>query len=259
MSRFTAIVFPYSRKVCEITSEGIVEHLYSPDPDFADSGGIWIFESVGGQAVPIRQAEPWEKTALFNTLQLPQVGVLPVLKTSRWHCLPLNMNQYRKYVKVKASLPLFFTPENISRFDPLLARVYKHRRTVLLYEDINERYPTEQIEKLREAVKTRVKQNLHLPKELQTAFELAVESDKPPLERLVRHSLKLVNAQFTSLTDLGNGQYQVKYTYKGKSDSVVINDNLTVLNAGICLEGHDRDFDLSSIVLVKERAPSFAR
>lgn len=261
---FTAITLPGSRKVAQVTSEGIYEHLIYVDPTspagkMKQLAGIWVFKVLPDyqvHAVPIRPAEAHEKTELFDNLKLPQVGILPVVKTSVWFALPLNTNQYRKYVKAKAPLPLFFAPENISIFDPILARVYKHRRTLLIYEDINERYPTEEIQKLRHGLETWREcgvADLHLPRELHTAFKLAVESEVPPLERLVKYSLRLAEAQFQSLTDLGSGQHRVGYSYKGHSDSVVIDDNLTVIDAGICLNGHDRDFDLSSIVFVKAR------
>jgi hypothetical protein len=258
---FVSFVFPESKKVFHVTSSGLHEYLHVGKP----LAGVWLFKTLPDliHAVPIRPAETHEKTELFNTLKLPQVGVLPVLKTSNWFCLPLNFGQYQKYVKTKTPLPLLFTPETVSLFDPLLARVYKHRRTVLIYEDVNERYPTEQVEKLRQGLETWRKMGVcnvtGIPRELHNALKLAVESEAPPLERLVKHCLRLAEAQFRSLTDLGNGQYRVNYVYRGHSDSVVIDDNLTVLESGICLSGRNHDFDLSSVILVKARAPSFAR
>jgi len=261
MSEFAAIAFPDSRKVAELTPDGLAERLiFPPETRLA---GVWVFKTPGAfklHAIPVREAEPHEKTELFDKLKLPQVGVLPVLKMSVWFCLPLNENQYQKYVKAKAPLPLFFAPENISIFDPLLVRVYKHRRTLLIFEDYHDRYPREKTDHLRQMLEKWMKSSVKVesydvgfPRELFNAFQIAKDLHVPPLERLVKYSLKLAEARFQSLTDLGNGQHRVDYRYKGHDDSVVIDENLTVLDAGICLDGRDRDFDLSSIVLVKHR------
>jgi len=270
MREFTAIAFPDSRKIFELTPDGIAERLIFPPKDLKTPAGVWVFGVPGTfklHAVPIREAEPHEKTELFDKLKLPQVGVLPVLKTSVWFCLPLNENQYQKYIKPKKiyarmpqfePLPLFFAPENISIFDPLLVRVYKHRRTLLIFEDYHDRYPREKTDYLRQMLDKWIKSSVKVesydagfPRELFNAFQIAKETQVPPLERLVKYSLKLAEAKFQSLIDLGNGQHRVDYSYKGHSDSVVIDENLTVLDSGICLSGRDRDFDLSSVVLVK--------
>jgi len=250
---FVAIVFPNSRKIFKQTEEGIHEFLIKGQVE----EGIWVFEEKGLYAEPVRRAELHERAELFEMLGLPQVGVLPVVKTSVWFCSPLNENQYEKYVKVKCPLPLLFAPENLSVFDPIYARVYKHRRILLLYEDLNPRYPIETIERLRSvfenAIKTKKVEMKGFPKELKKALMIAVEAYETPLEKLVKESLKIVGAKLVNLKDLGRGQYLVEYEYEGREDSVVVDDSLFVLDAGICLSGREHDFDLSSIVLVKHR------
>ena len=248
---FTAIVLPGDSKIRELTPEGIFEHLNT-----CGLPGILTFLKGGKYVRLQRHATPQERTELFDALKLPQVTVLPVIKTSFWLCMPTNMNQYEKSVKVKAPLPLLFEPSNLSGFDPTLVRVYKQRRIWLLYEDINERFPIEQIEQLRHAFQTWEEcgvAELHLPKELCDAFEVAKATAEHPIERIVKYALKLADAKLEKLEDLGNGQFRVNYAYKDRSDSVVIDDKLTVLSSGICLSGRDRDFDLTSIVFVKDK------
>lgn len=246
---FTAIVLPGDSKIRELTSEGIAEHLNT-----SGLPGILIF-SKGGKYVRLqRHATPQERTELFDALKLPQVSVLPVIKTSSWLCMPINKSQYEKSVKVKVPLPLLFEPSNLSGFDPILVRVYKQRRIWLLYEDVNERFPIEQIEQLRHAFRNWEEcgvAELHLPKELCDAFEVMKTTAEDPIERMVKYALKLADAKLEKLEDLGNGQFRVDYIYKDHNDSVVIDDKLTVLSSGICLSGRDKDFDLTSIVFVK--------
>jgi len=132
---------------------------------------------------------------------------------------------------------------------------------MLLYEDYNDSYPYEHIDTLRDTLShvkkygdiERIYSTLKLPKELKDVFKVLAEHTVPPLERLVKESLSIVGASLVSLYDEGHGRYKVEYEYHGIRDSVIINDQLFTLDAGICLSGRDTDFDLSSIVLVKSR------
>jgi len=254
---FTAIVLPGDTKVRELTPEGIVEYISFGFP----KAGVFVFDkNIERHPDILRDAEPQERTELFDALKLPQVTVLPVTKTSSWLCLPVNRNQYQKSVKAKAPLPLLFETHPVSMFDPVLARVYKQRRTWLIYEDINERFPTAQIDMLRTAFTYMEKMGGYqtqpkfaLPKEMLDALEIAVVTTERPIERMVKYALKLASANLVKLEDLGNGQYRVNYHYKDYDDSVIINDKLTVLSSGICLSGRDMEQDLTSIVFVKDK------
>jgi hypothetical protein len=252
---FTAIVLPGDTKVRELTPEGIVEYT-----KLTPQSGIIVFGKHKDFADPLRFAEPHERTELFDALKLPQVTVLPVMKTSSWLCLPVNRNQYGKSVKAKAPLPLLFETNPVSMFDPVLARVYKQRRTWLIYEDINERFPAGQIDLLRTAFTYmenmggyQTQPKFALPKELREALELAVATTERPIERMVKYALKLAGATLVKLEDMGNGQYRVNYHYKDYDDSVIINDKLTVISSGICLSGRDMEQDLTSIVFVLDK------
>jgi hypothetical protein len=269
---FTAIVLPGDTKVRELTPEGIAEHV-----NLAPLPGIIVFGRHKDCARMLRFAEPQERTELFDALKLPQVTVLPVTKTSSWLCLPANRNQYEKrvdtyspfFIKAKAPLPLLFETQALSMFDPVLARVYKQRRTWLIYEDINERFPTAQIEMLRTAftymqkmgsfqrevtiARAQVQPKFALPKDLLAALEVAVATTERPIETMVKYALKLASAKLVKLEDLGSGQYRVNYHYKDYDDSVVIDDRLTVISSGICLSGRDREQDLTSVVFVKDK------
>ena len=253
---FTAIVLPGDTKIRELTPEGIAEHL-----NIAGLPGILVF-SKGGKYLRLqRHALPQERTELFDALKLPQVSVLPIVKTSSWLCIATNLNQYQKSVRVKAPLPLLFEPDNLSLFDPILVRVYKQRRIWLLYEDLNERYPLEQIQLMRKAMDDflmlgKFDDIRSLPMELRSALELAIQSTEQPIVSMTKYALKLAGAEFKKLTDLGSGQFRVAYHYKDYDDEVVIDDKLTVISSGICLSGRDKDYDLTGIIFVKDRAPN---
>ncbi|GAG92035.1 unnamed protein product, partial [marine sediment metagenome] len=90
-------------------------------------------------------------------------------------------------------------------------------------------------------------------KEEREAILFAMDQHTPNFEKLVGESLRFIGASLQGLSDLGNGQHRVEYMFEGKRGSVTINDQLTTLDSGICLEGRDRDYDVGSVILVKHR------
>jgi hypothetical protein len=52
---------------------------------------------------------------------------------------------------------------------------------------------------------------------------------------------------------------RVTWEREGQQSTTLINPDLAVVSAGICLSGMDHDFDLASIVGVVQDAPAFAR
>ncbi len=78
-------------------------------------------------------------------------------------------------------------------------------------------------------------------------------------EGRLRHALDLGGGSLQQFRD--RGQYwQVEWTTSdGRHHTSAISKNdLTVLGAGICLDGRDRDFDLQSLVGVVENAEPWA-
>jgi len=69
----------------------------------------------------------------------------------------------------------------------------------------------------------------------------------------VSHALGFAGAKLQGIVDTGSGRYRVSYVFRESVESVTVDDTLRVLDAGICLSGRERDFDLSSIVWVKHR------
>jgi hypothetical protein len=253
---FAAIILPGDTKCREYTQKGVWEHQNT-----APCPGIWVFHRVGTSVQPLRLADQTERTKLFDALELQQITVLPVQKTSQWLVMAANSNSWERSVKVKVPLPLMFAPETISIFDPVVARVYRQRRVWLLYEDLNERYPVKDVERARSLFEQGMKTGLKsmtvamsgLQTELAAALGFALETAERPIESICKYALKLAGATLKEVTELGNGRDRVNYSFKEYEDSVVINDTLTVLNSGICLDGHDQDFDLTAIVFVKDK------
>lgn len=252
---FVGAVLPYSNKVTRVTDQGIREYLLTKKIPL----DIYVFESRGIYAEPVAVADISDRIEFFDSLCLPRVYVFPVVRTTFWLAVPSARDHYRKHVKYSVPLPLIFTPDNLSPLDPVVARVYKGKRVYLLFEDYHYRYDQELIERARSylkeitssLLKTKVRESLKLPLELREAIKIIADRTTPPLERMVKHSLEIVGAELVSVEDLGLGRYRVTYIYKGIKDFIDIDDSLFCVNIGICVDGHDRDFDLASGILVK--------
>lgn len=253
---FPAIVTPDTRKIIVPVAEGLREYRLKKRV----KPGVWIFEEQGFDADPIREAEIWEKVDAYDALKLPQVAAVAALKTKTWFCFPLNDNQWAKHIKhFSAPTPLLFAPEDLSVFDYISARIHKLQRPYLLYEGAGLSFPEQDDlrNKLKQVTRTtdldRLSSELPYRREVKRVFRLVAEQYIPPLERVIKEALRIVNAKFVDLVDRGRGRYEVAYEYKGRRNSVTVNEDLVCLDAGICLSGRDTDFDLSSVVLVKAR------
>jgi len=253
---FPAIVTPDARKIVVPVAGGLREYRLKKKV----KPGVWIFEEQGFDADPIREAEIWERVDAYDALKLPQVAAVAALKTKTWFCLPLNDNQWSKHIThFNAPIPLLFAPEDLSVFDYMSARILKLKRPYLLYESAGLSFPEQDDlrNKLKEVTRAtdldHLSSELPYRREIKRVFRLVAEQYIPPLERVVKEALRIVNAQFIELTDMGRGRYEVRYVYQSKPDSVIINEDLVCLSAGICLSGKDTDFDLSSVILVKAR------
>jgi hypothetical protein len=68
-------------------------------------------------------------------------------------------------------------------------------------------------------------------------------------EKRLRHALGVNGGQLVDFEEEGEN-WRVVWRVLGGSSlvSIVARHDLTIVSAGICLSGHDRDFDLQSLV-----------
>jgi hypothetical protein len=74
----------------------------------------------------------------------------------------------------------------------------------------------------------------------------------------VRDALTIGGARLMGY-EAAEGVLRVSWERDGQRGVTLINANLDVVSAGICLSGEDQRFDLASIVGVVRDAPQFAR
>lgn len=245
---FPGFLFHGDTKVEAWTEKGIHEYrVVHP------RAGFWIFRTLNDfKARILRPAEFGDREKAFENRGT--IDVITTLKDDKgnWYCHPAQRNQ--KHVDaVKFPAPLYFPDENLGLLQAIEVGVF-HRfgRMVLVYKDIQWRYPTKPLDEARELMEDPE----YVPRgrrEERAAIRFALDQQTPAFEKLVAESLRFIGANLQGLKDLGNGQHRVEYQFEEKVDSVVINDQLTTLDAGICLSGMDRDYDVGSVILVKHR------
>ncbi len=245
---FPGFLFHGDTKVEAWTDKGIHEYRV-----VRPRAGFWIFRTISDfKARILRPAEFGDREKAFETKAT--IDVITTLKDDKgnWHCHPAQLNQqYADIVKFPA--PLYFPEEALGLLQAIEVGVfYRFGRRVLVYKDIQWRYPTKPLDEARE--------NLEDPgfiprgrKEERAAIRFAMDQHTPKFEKLVAESLRFIGANLQELRDLGDGQHLVGYLFEGKRDSVTINDRLTTLDSGICLSGQDQDYDVGSVILVKHR------
>lgn len=260
---FPALVLDNSRKIRHKTSDGYYEYRLKQHL----KPGFYIFETFKMTARMIREAEPEEREVVMK--DKPVINALTSMHNDKqWFCHPLNKNQIDKHKKLRFPAPLFFTPEELSIFQAVQAWVVRaYGRQVLIFKDFHLRYPTLRLDALRGVIDT-TDPVVFIPggrvtkptREEMEAFEFAKKSTKPAIERLIEESLHFVEAKLIKYADQGNGQYRVDYEYKGEQDWLVVNQRLTVVEAGFCLTNKQGEhyaghvnYDLGSMVLVKHR------
>ena len=77
-------------------------------------------------------------------------------------------------------------------------------------------------------------------------------------ERRLRHALMIGGARLIGY-ETSAGVLRVTWERAGQRSVTLVNANLDVVSAGICLSGEDQHFDLASIIGVVHDAPQFAR
>jgi hypothetical protein len=104
-----------------------------------------------------------------------------------------------------------------------------------------------------------------LTPEMKTVYDLAIQntekfSQQYRDERRLKQALKQGGGELQQFRDQGN-YWTVEWTTGDgqRHSSAISKGDLTVIGAGICLSGRDRDFDLQSLVGVIEQQDEYYR
>jgi len=155
--------------------------------------------------------------------------------------------------QISGSVPIYLC-EEVQLFDQICARFDSH---VCWFDEVDSRKSPKNANYLRESLA-----NLRKPEQLdglsreeieayqvahKIAYETSEEAQKEKELGRIKTALKRAGAGYRSHIERGD-TFTIEYVVDGHTHrSVVSKDNLSVISAGICLSGYDRDFDLQSL------------
>lgn len=150
--------------------------------------------------------------------------------------------------------PIFF-PQNISLFDVVSAR---YNGQYFIYERHNAGRYTKQTDAAmgflnKETKPDKIKLHFGFARAYAYAYEVSVKQKKLTVEDKVKTAVARAGGNFRNMVDRG-GIFTVSFEVDGQTFTPTINaNNLMLENAGICLSGYDRAFDLESFVCLTKQ------
>lgn len=191
--------------------------------------------------------------ALFPTVRL----ILTGRERKHWWALPANLGDNR--IRLAGPVVVQLTENGLDRFETILTRfdgrLFWYERRDPARNPALSAYLREQLANVDARGMPPEAGTLHasgLSSEERTAFahvrQSIAESLRDPVEQRLADAVAHAGAGFRGYRE-GGDVYIVTYTVDGREhSSIVRRDDLTVMTAGICLSGRDRDFDLTSLV-----------
>ncbi len=252
--------------------QGLIYELALPDAQ----PGWWICRMLNAhQAECIEEALPWQRGDYLARWPALRLVLLEPLRAGAWLALPYNPSDAAQRFGLAGPL-LVQLVEQGQPFERIIGRV---EGQTIWYDEPDRRADLATAEALRETYAAS-RETPGLPglgAGEQAAYLLlinrkneaqaaAAEGEQAPrataagdrTEQRLRHALEIGGARLLGYRMSGQG-LQVIWERDGQRSVVLVDDDLSVVAAGICLSGEDRRFDLASIVGVVRDSPAFAR
>jgi hypothetical protein len=239
------------------TRAGGMVYTFKPKPRNFEGWGI--FQPVNEKIVRVVDEPSLPQMAEYLQLLIPmRLQLAHVLQGQTWLAYPVNESDAKQRTGVAKPVPVHLVTEG-SQFEPIVARWDGHS---WWFEEIDRRADPLPSEELKAAFK-----KLILPfevrfkgmtPEMQTVYELAAQNLKdfdPKVrnEKRLQQALKMGGGELQDFRDRDD-YWLVEWTSRTgeRHSSAIAKNDLTVISAGICLSGEDRNFDLQSLVGVVE-------
>lgn len=216
------------------------------------SAGVGVFKPLSFKfAEFVRDASQEEVVNYFRLF--PRVKAIVAFQTKYWYAFPANLTAYKK-INFDGLFPLLMA-EGIQQCDYVIA---SFDGLNLWFNEIDFRADVEKIENMRQVVKGKKGSIKGFSPEDKEVISLArknkEEQEKLTLEGRLKHVFLERGAKLDGYTEHGN-RIEIKWQSSSGEyyTTVADKDNLSVMSAGICLSGRDKDFDLQSLVGVISR------
>lgn len=200
------------------------------------------------RAKVIRQAKPEEVNRYI--LQLPRVSLILAKKhKEEW----LGFPAYQSHSILGDLSPFSLRPiKNArgSRFSQV-ATGFDGTAFWFLFQD-SKRHSFLQASLQYHLEKRTQSENLNikgLTKQERLIYKLILEMEKEPIEKMLVRVVQHGGGKLKSYSDQGDS-YVVHFSVENEAVTAAVKKDLQVMSAGFCLDGHDEDFDLTSLVSV---------
>lgn len=213
--------------------------------------GFGIFKPEGLFALVMRDAEFEEKMEYLERLSYLRMILIKKLRNKSWLSIPFNLSDAKLRFGIKEPKVIHLV-EDCLPFDQVITSVDSE---VLWFKETDERADFEIAERLRNAGLGELNERGLTPEQFQ-AFRIAHEIDKKRKAQTMDAKLKrALSVSGAKLVEYEDGRVDdtldVSWEWEGENHTVTIKkDNFRVVSSGICLEGHDADYSLESIVSV---------
>ena len=232
-------------------------YTFTPQPRKFEGWGV--FQPVDEQtATLLEEADLSQITAYLQQFPIVRLRLAYRLQTQTWLAYPINEADMRQRFKTVKPVAVHLVTEGVA-FEQSLAR---WNGNSCWFEEVDRRADPAIAETLQSHLKQLIPvealQFKGITSEMRTLYELATQQIKEFAqpqrdEKRLRQALKLGGGELHQFQDRGDC-WTVDWTTSDgvRHTSAISKNDLTVVSSGICLSGHDRDFDLQSLVGVME-------
>ncbi|MEB3283586.1 MAG: hypothetical protein VKK42_32155 [Lyngbya sp.] len=232
-------------------------YTFTPQPQNFEGWGI--FKPINQKTAEVLEEAILPEIAEYlQQFKSCRLRLVCKLRSKTWLAYPINEADFKqRFGKVKP-VPVHLVTEGLA-FEQIVAG---WDGSNFWFEELDRRDDLILVENLQNALKELTEpQALRfagLTPEMRTVYDLVIQqteefSQENRDERRLKKALKQGGGELQKFQDRGDYWTVEWTTSEGESHSSAISkSDLTVLGAGICLSGYDRNFDLQSLVGVVE-------
>ena len=226
---------PAHNGLATVVNDGVRFNLNCIPKDFS---GYGIFKLINNQCVLQHEARNRQKDKYLNSFHtiigivcsLDQCLILPEKEIVKVNFIE-NQEIFSTVILKYNGLDYYYYKELVNR-----SKHSKYLRNCLS-ENIK-------LEKLDKKHLTLFEKHLY-----GILYNIKVNSLKNKIEFKIENALNRNNALLNSFKKV-DGNILVEYIVDGETHKTLISEDLNVINAGICLDGYDENYDLTSLVNV---------
>jgi hypothetical protein len=232
--------------------QGMV-HTFTPKPK--NFVGWGIFQPIDAKTATLTEvAEVWQVDEYLQLLPTIRSRLVCQLQDQTWLAYPVNEADMRQRLGHVRPIVVHLITEGTT-FDVIIARSLGQ---AFYFDSLDRKadpeFATQLQTNLQQFTSIENLRFLGLTPEMRTVYELVANRTEDQDRKRLRNALSTGGGSLDRYEDKGDHWTVAWRTGDGEEHTSAISKrDLTVVTAGICLDGFDRDFDLQSLVGVVEQ------